>query len=192
MGVTNSTIKKIAELYTIDPAALKAFIEVETPGSGFDKKTGKILIQFEPVWFKRQSPYAPSGTWSLNKVDVQSKEWIAFNDAFSKNADAAMKSTSIGLGQIMGFHFALLGYASVGQMWEDAKKSEYHQLIQLIRFLKTYKGGQILSLLSQGNFHQVAVLYNGAEYKKVAQKYNREPYDISLGNAYLRAKKIFE
>ena len=116
----------------IDTAALLAFISVETGGQGFDTKTGKILIQFEPVWFKKQAPYAPSGLWSVNKVDVQSKEWLAFNDAFAKNADAAMQATSIGLGQIMGLHYKRLGYKTVCAMWDDAKKGIKQQIEQLV------------------------------------------------------------
>lgn len=41
-----------------------------------------------------------------------------------------MKSTSIGLGQIMGFHYALLGYKTVGEMWDDAKKGLVNQVDQ--------------------------------------------------------------
>ena len=93
-------IMKVAKEFGYEDAALAAFIETETGGKGFDKTTGKIIIQFEPAWFRKKTPYAPSGAWSVNKVDVQSKEWIAFNDAFAKNADGAMESTSIGLGPI--------------------------------------------------------------------------------------------
>ncbi len=74
------------------------------------------MIQFEPSWFKKNAPYAPSGKWSINKVDIQTKEWEAFNDAFAKDKDAAMKSTSIGLPQILGIHYKRLGFASVGDM----------------------------------------------------------------------------
>ena len=123
----------IAEVkkYSLDTASLLAFTSVETGGQGFDSKTGKITIQFEPVWFKKQAPYAPSGKWSVNKVEVQAKEWLAFNDAYAKNPEAAMKSTSIGLGQIMGFHYARLGYKTVGNMWDDAKKGIDRQVWQL-------------------------------------------------------------
>ena len=84
--------KEIAIEFKLLPASLGAFIEVESGGSGFAKDTGKILIQFEPHWFKRKVPYAPSGAWSVNKVDVQSKEWIAFNNAFSINPTGARVS----------------------------------------------------------------------------------------------------
>ncbi len=47
-----SKIQKIAEDFKIDWKILAAFISVESGGKGFDPKTGKIIIQFEPVWFR--------------------------------------------------------------------------------------------------------------------------------------------
>src|SRR5258705_474598 len=81
--ITHTQIVELAVEFKIETAMLKAFLATETPFAGFDKITGKILIQFEPVWYRKRAPYAPSGNWSLNKVDVQSKEWAAFNDAFA-------------------------------------------------------------------------------------------------------------
>ncbi len=165
-----------------DVAALLAFIEVETGGKGFDDKTGKLLIQFEPVWFKRNAPYAPSGLWSVNKVDVQSKEWLAFNDAFKKNSTAAMESTSIGLSQIMGFHWKRFGYKTVGAMWGDAKKGLDRQMWQLIKFIGT--DANLQKALDNKDWNTVASIYNGSGYKELAKKYNRESYNISLEKAY--------
>lgn len=139
-----SQVKELAKVNRLPFEVMMAIIEVETPGYGFDPKTGKILIQFEPSWFKKHEPFAPSGKWSLNGVEVQSKEWIAFNDAFSIDKESAMKSTSIGLPQIMGFHFERLGYKSVGEMWDDFKKGEYQQVLAFVslRFnrFKAFKG----------------------------------------------------
>lgn len=187
--ISDKELKEIALQFGIEFAALKAFIDVESGGYGFDKKTGKILIQFEPHWFKKKAPYAPSGAWSVNKVDVQSKEWIAFNDAFKKNPIAAMESTSIGLAQIMGFHYAVLGFKTVGDMWDDAKKGEYNQVVQLCNFLKNYLGGRILKHLKNKDWHNVAVYYNGSGYLDIAKKYGREPYNISMKKAYEKYSK---
>ena len=172
----------------IDTADLLTFISVETGGQGFDSKTGKILIQFEPSWFRKKAPYAPSGLWSVNKVDVQSKEWLAFNDAFSKNPDAAMKSTSIGLGQIMGLHYQRLGYKTVGDMWDDAKKGIARQVYQLVKFIETDNRLKI-ALMNQ-DWHTVATIYNGDGYKQLALKYNRVPYDEAMKSAYEKFKNI--
>lgn len=171
---------------TLEWEAVAAFIEVESGGRGFDSKTGKILIQFEPSWFKRKAPYAPSGIWSVNKVDVQSKEWEAFNDAFKKDKNAAMESTSIGLGQIMGFHYKRLGYDEVGMMWDDAKRGEDRQVYQIVKFITTDKN--LLTHLTNKDWHNVAKIYNGAGYMDIAKKYGREPYNISMEKAYNKFK----
>ena len=171
-----------------DTAALLAFVQVETGGQGFDAKTGKILIQFEPAWFRKKAPYAPSGAWSVNKVDVQSKEWIAFNDAFSKDADAAMQSTSIGLGQIMGFHFQRLGYSTVGQMWDDAKKGIENQINQLVKFINS--DANLKSAIEHHNWTDVAEIYNGKGFRELAAKYRRVPYDKALEDAYYQFRNL--
>jgi hypothetical protein len=166
-------------------AMLKAFIAVESGGRGFDSKTGKLLIQFEPKWFKKKVPYAPSGKWSVNKVDIQFKEWEAFNEAFKINPDGAMESTSIGLPQIMGFHWKKLGYSSVGAMWNDFKVSELNQVKALIKFIQTDK--MLLKAMKEKDWHQIASIYNGAGYRELAKRIGREPYDISLNKAYNEA-----
>lgn len=171
-----------------EAAALLAFICVETGGIGFDKNTGKLLIQFEPVWFKREAPYAPSGLWSVNKVDVQSKEWLAFNDAFSKNPNAAMKSTSIGLGQIMGLHYKKLGYNTVGEMWDDAKKGIEEQIRQIVKFINS--DINLLNALKKHDWTKVATIYNGSGFMDLAKKYHRTPYDKAMEIAYNRFKNV--
>lgn len=180
--ITNQEINEIAISNNLDPATLKAFIEVESGGKGFDEKTGKILIQFEPSWFKKRAPYAPTGLWSVNKVDVQSKEWIAFNDAYSKDPQAAMESTSIGLPQILGIHYKRLGYNTVGEMWNDFKEGESNQIKALVKFIITDK--ELYSAIKLRNWHKVASIYNGASYAIMAKKWGREPYNISLEKAY--------
>ena len=182
-------VRLVACNNNLEPAALASFIEVESGGKGFDEKTGKILIQFEPIWMKRLAPYTPSGAWSVNKVDVQSKEWIAFNDAFPKNPNKAMEATSIGLGQIMGFHYKRLGFATVGAMWDDAKKGLENQIEQIAKFILTDK--KLLFALKTGDWHTVASIYNGASYAKMAKVWGREPYDISMAKAYGKYKALF-
>lgn len=180
-----NSIKKHAASFGIEWQAGAAFVQVESGGAGF--VNGKITIQFEPVWFRRKAPFAPSGKWSANKVERQAQEWLAFNDAFKLNANAAMESTSIGLGQIMGFHYKRLGYKTVGAMWDDAKVGEDRQIWQMFKFIAT--DARLLAALKNKNWHVVASIYNGAGYKELARKYGREPYDVSLRKAYQRWHK---
>jgi hypothetical protein len=181
--ITSDQIRNLAESGGLEFAVLKAFIEVESGGTGFDKVTGKLLIQFEPSWYRKRAPFAPSGAWSSNKVDVQSKEWLAFNDAFAKDATGAMEATSIGLPQIMGFHWKRLGYSTVGAMWDDFKKGEFEQVAALVRFIRT--DNKLFAALQRKDWHQVASIYNGASYAEMAKKWKREPYNISLEKAYV-------
>lgn len=167
----------------IEPAMLLAFIKVESGGIGFDSKTKKLLIQFEPVWFKKLTQYNPSGEWSVNKVDVQSKEWLAFNDAFKLNPDKAMESTSIGLPQIMGFHWKRLGYSSVGAMWDDFKKGEDNQVLALVKFLET--DTKLRKAILTKDFVNIANIYNGPDWHLMAEKYGRVPYPTAIKNEYL-------
>ena len=180
--------REVARNNGLNEAMFLAFVEVESGGLGFDPATGKIIIQFEPVWFKRLAPYAPSGLWSVNKVDRQTAEWLAFNDAFKKNADVAMESTSIGLPQIMGFHWKRLGYKSVGAMWDDFKKGEYNQLQALATFIKT--DINLLNAIHRKDFHKIASIYNGGNYAQMAKVWGREPYNISLQKAFNRYNRV--
>ena len=171
-------IRELARVNKLPFDVLMAIVKVETPGHGFDKKTGKLLIQFEPNWFRKFVPKARPGVWSQNKVDVQSREWIAFNDAFRINPDAAMQATSIGLPQIMGFHWKRLGYANVGAMWDDFKRGEYQQLCALVRFILT--DPKLLKAVKERDWYRIAYIYNGAKFVEMAKKWGRERYDLSL------------
>jgi len=162
--LTDDQIKKKAIANGYEYAMLKSIIRVESGGTGFDKVTGKIIIQFEPSWYKRKSPYTPSGLWTLNGVERQSKEWLAFNNAFNLNPDAAMESTSIGIMQVMGFHHKLLGFRTVGAMWDFAKISEANQLELAIRFMKSNK--KLDQAVKDKNFKVIAFYYNGEQYEK--------------------------
>lgn len=186
MNLTVDQIKTIGRKYGLTFAELRAFISVESGGEGFIK--GRIVIQFEPAWYRKKAPFAPSGLWSINKVENQTKEYIAFSDAFRKNANAAMEATSWGLGQIMGFHYKRLGYSSVGAMVDHFKESEYAQVEGIAKFITT--DARLFKAIKSHDWHMVAVLYNGAGYKDLAKKYGREPYNISLEKAYIKWAKV--
>lgn len=162
--LTNTAIAKVGKEFGLTFSKTKAIVVVESGSQAFDEKTGKIIIQFEPHWFKRKSPYTPSGKWSLNGVERQAAEWVAFNDAFRLNPTAAMESTSIGMMQVMGFHWKLLGFDSVGDMWDYAKESAENQLRLGLRFIASNK--RMMYALQIGDYATFAYYYNGQNYKK--------------------------
>lgn len=179
--LTNNDILQLAKEFKLSVAQIKAVDSVESGGKGFDENTGKIIIQFEPVWFKRKAPYTPSGKWSLNGVERQKQEWIAFNDAFSKNPNAAMESTSIGRMQVLGLHYKRLGFSTVGEMWDYAKESEKNQLRLGLLFIQTDK--RLHKALSTCDWRTFAYYYNGRLFEKYG-------YHLKLEKAYKFHLKI--
>ena len=162
--MTNEDFIELSKEFGLSFAQIKAVDTVESGGRGFDKYNGKIIIQFEPRWFKRKSPYTPSGLWSLNKVERQAQEWLAFNDAFKKDANSAMESTSIGRMQVMGFHWKLLGFKSVGAMWDFAKISEINQMRLGLNFIKS--NPKMFMALKNNDWRTFAYYYNGSQYER--------------------------
>jgi hypothetical protein len=167
-SLTSLQITNLATINRYEAAALKAVINVESSGHGSSEKTGKIIIQFEPSWFKRKyvdwKDHQINHTWVNNGVDDQTAEWKAFNDAFSISPNAAMESTSIGMMQVMGFHWKLLGFKSVGEMWDYAKESEANQVDLGIRFIKA--NPTLDAALKTKTWRTFALYYNGQNYEK--------------------------
>jgi hypothetical protein len=166
---------------------LTSIIQVESGQHGFDPVTGKIIIQFEPAWFMREykdwRAETRHTTWKKNKVRNQHSEWKAFNDAFSLNADAAMKSTSIGMMQLMGFHYAETGFKTVGEMWDFAKESEHNQVLLAIKWIKTVAPLDLA--IKNKDWQKIAYYYNGENYRAYR-------YDTRLLSAYKLTKDYLQ
>jgi len=174
----------------IEIEASCSFLSVETGGVGIDDETHKIIIRFEESKFHTRNPRANvSGRWYSNSHHNQSEEWIAFNSAFAIDKQEAMKCTSIGLGQIMGWNYSALGYRSVDDMWDDAKKGLDRQVYQFFKFVSVDHNGNLKKAIQEKNWALAATYYNGAGFRELAKKYNRTPYDQSLSQAYARYKK---
>lgn len=180
--ITKKEYQKLASDFKISVSKVMSIDSTESNGEGFDPKTSKIKIQFEPHYFKRISRLI-TGLWSFNKVDVQSKEWGAFNDAFQKNKTAAMESTSIGRMQVMGEHWKRLGFKSVHEMWDFAKKSESNQLWLGLKFIETDK--RLYNAVKIWDCKTVALLYNGKNYwiKGYDKKLEREEIKFRILNS---------
>lgn len=178
-SLTNAQIYDIATKNGYEYKALKSIIQVESGQHGFSDTTGRIIIQFEPSWFKRECKDWQKDTvhvtWESNKVGDQTQEWQAFNNAFAENANAAMESASIGMMQLMGFHYAEIGFKTVGAMWDDAKIGEANQILQAVKWIKTVP--QLDNALKAKDWATVAYYYNGEDYKQFH-------YDTRLISAY--------
>jgi hypothetical protein len=185
MKLERVEITRISDSIDVDYASLMAFITVESGGKGFNDD-GKIIIQFEPAWFKKyvktRKPEHAS-LWKIidaNRVEGQKPEWTTFNAAFKINPNAALLSTSIGLMQVMGFNFSKCGYTSVNDMWDSFKLGEFQQVQGAANFIKNTPS--LYKALKSKDWAKVAYYYNGSNYAV-------NNYDVKLKTAYLKYSK---
>lgn len=190
--ITDDEIKSIAASFGLTWKHVKTVLLIESAGSGFDSATGLIKIQFEPHVFHKQLALKKItstlkfitgtlykviiGTKVIeNKVDVQSKEWLAFNAAKTINEDAAYRATSFGLGQIMGFNCSYCGFKTAKEMADNFTISEANQLTGMMNFIKAQP--KMFNALKTCDWDTFARLYNGPAYKKFL-------YDTKLRNTF--------
>lgn len=157
--LTLADYQKAALTIGCQVAAIMAVALVESSGNGFDS-SGGIKKRFEPHWFKRLS----------------GKTATTFQQAFALDPTNAMKATSWGKFQIMGFNFENLGYSSVNYMVATFEKGEPEQLDGFIRFVQWKKLEDELKTLNWNGF---AYIYNGQDYAKLG-------YHTKMANAYAR------
>jgi hypothetical protein len=199
--LTPALIADTAAAAGFEPRAVRAIIQVETGGSGYDAKSGWLLIQFEPSWFRRQlstglllkievarlarndgtataEQQALISDWEItqaNRVEGQLRERLAFDAACRIDAHAAKLSTSWGLPQMMGFNHKVCGYATVEEMVESFRVSEANQLAAMLKFIGA--NAKMKHALQAKDWAVLAYYYNGAGYKQ----FN---YDRRLAAAY--------
>ncbi|HEX8327452.1 MAG TPA: N-acetylmuramidase family protein [Hymenobacter sp.] len=199
--LTSQQLADAATAAGFEARAVRAIIKVETGGSGYDKTTGYLLIQFEPSWFRRLLPKATTQaiaaaatadakktatpaqaallhdwlTTQANVVEGQAKERLAFDAACRIDKRVADLSTSWGLPQMMGFNHKACGLASVEALVESFRQSEANQLTAMLRFIKSKP--PLAAALRRKDWGVFAYYYNGAGYKA----FN---YDKRLAKAY--------
>lgn len=172
--LTEQEKMQIAKEFEVEYRALNAVVLVESSGAGFDAKTGKIKIQFEPYHFQKYTNIRIA-----NGVENQTAEWKAYEAAYKLNADAAMLSTSWGLGQVMGFNFKAAGFKTVKDMVDKFSESEMEQLRGMFNFIKS--NNKLITALRVKDWATFARYYNGPKYKDFK-------YDTRLAEAYNSSK----
>jgi hypothetical protein len=189
---TNETIAEItivAREAGLEPAALLAVAEVESGGHAHALVSGRRepLIRFEGHYFDRRLSGARrdrarrAGLASPDAGKVanpagQAARWRMLDRAAAIDRKAAYESVSWGLGQVMGAHWAWLGYASVEAMVAEARDSVAGQARLMARYI--VKAGLREALIA-GDWDRFAHGYNGPNYR-------RNRYHTRLAAAYRR------
>ena len=181
-----SEIESIATNLGVEPAAFRAVIAVEAAGSGFDK-AGRPKALFARHHFYKHVKDAPGLRANAEAEGLAYAKWgtkpypkgsdavyAEIVRACAIDEEAALLSTSWGLGQIMGSNYKLAGCASVREMVSEASESEAGQVRQMASFIKN---AGLQDELQKKNWAAFARGYNGPGYAKNA-------YDVKLAQAY--------
>ncbi|MFO1183655.1 MAG: N-acetylmuramidase domain-containing protein [Bauldia sp.] len=171
----------------VEAAALRAVIAVETGGSGFDRR-GRPSVLFERHLFwaalgpgaKRDRAAAEGlayARWGERPYPRSSDGvYDEIGRAAAIDEDAALRSTSWGLGQILGREHDEAGYPNARAMVEAFMAGEGAQLAGMVRLIKARR---LDGALRDHRWADFARAYNGAGFRK-----NR--YDEKLAAAYRR------
>lgn len=100
----------------------------------------------------------------------QAEERKALARAAGFHSEAAHRSASFGIAQIMGFNHKVAGYASAERMAEAFKAGgEEEQKVSFLRFVKDFHK-ELLPALVSGDFETFARIYNGDETGRYANR----------------------
>jgi hypothetical protein len=191
-------IEDVAKTLDVEVAVVKAVNEVESSGRGY-LLDGRVKILFEGHEFwkqlvKRQIDPVPLVKGNEN---VLYKKWVKDHYVGGKGeyarldqaikiidnakcAEAAYASASWGLFQIMGYHYASLGYTEIMQFVGEMKESEGHQLRIFSKFVQV---NNLVKYLKNKQWAEFASRYNGKGYKT-------NKYDTKLAKAYEKYKAM--
>ncbi|MFT4015036.1 MAG: N-acetylmuramidase domain-containing protein [Paracoccus sp. (in: a-proteobacteria)] len=179
---------RVGRVIGVGEDEVRAVIEVETSGGGFDRH-GRPKMLFEPHVFWRELGTGPKRTtaeaqglaypkWGAAPYPKDSYPRLA--TAIKIDANAALRSASWGLGQIMGFNHRTAGYASAGDMIEAFCDRELAGLESMISFIASER---LDDELRRHDWSAFARGYNGAGYAAI-------DYHTKLAAAYARWQAI--
>lgn len=164
-----------------------AILDVESAGTGFDSQ-GRPKMLFEPHIFwrelkagpKRDKAAAQGLAYPQWKRNYPKDSYPRLAQAMAIDEDAALRSASWGLGQIMGFNCVSAGYATAKSMVLAFMDDEEHHLRAMINFIRA---NGLDDELRRHDWKGFARGYNGAGFAK-------NGYDKKLAAAFAKWQKI--
>jgi hypothetical protein len=159
-----------AHLLDCDVAAIKAVAEVESSGRGFlDDGRAKILFEghifykYTKGQFKESHPTICYSPWTKKFYRGGAGEYERLAEAEALNKNAARMSASYGKFQVMGFNFAVCGFATVDDFYDAMQTDEGAHLAAFMEYLKH---NRLDAALREHRWKDFAKGYNGPEYWK--------------------------
>ncbi len=186
---TAQEIGRVAAEFGMEPAALLAVAEVESGGAVYATVSGRQepLIRFEGHYFDRRlsgdalavartAGLASPNAGAVANPRAQAARWRMLERAAAIDHKAAYESVSWGLGQVMGAHWAWLGFSDVVALVAEARAGAAGQARLMARYIE--KSG-LADALARRDWEGFARGYNGPGYR-------RNAYHAKLAKAYRR------
>lgn len=181
-------LPRIGALIEVGEDEIHAILDVESRGKGFDA-LGRVIMLFEPHVFWRELGPGPKRDQAVMRGLAYSKwgskpypkdSYPTFESACTIDENAACRSASWGLGQLMGFNASVAGYASPQLMISAFADSEANQLEAMVKFIIN---AGLDDELRRHDWRGFARGYNGSGYE-------RHGYHVKLAAAYARWQRI--
>jgi hypothetical protein len=163
-------IDDVAVMMAVEPAALRAVVEVESSGRGFDLQ-GRPTVLYEPhiAWRLSDSDTRKKlldaglayAVWGAKPYPRTSDERFRQIDLCASLAseELAARSASWGLGQIMGFNYESCGYVSAVAMVSAFAAAARNQIYAMAAFIMNNLA--LASALKRHDWQTFKIGYNG-------------------------------
>ena len=185
--LTAEQIETQAKKLGIETACLRAVIEVECKGDGFNADGTPVILYERHKFYgglRAINWITKSNEWHKQYPDLcnpsaggygkYSEQHGKLERASKLNRDVALESCSWGIGQVMGYHWKSLGYASLQAFINAMYKDEASQLDAMCRYIEK---NNLVAALKNKDWDKFAKGYNGSAYAK-------NKYDVKLAEAY--------
>lgn len=171
-----------AWLLMCEEPSLRAIAEVESGPGGAFLPSGEPVILFERHIFRsltdgRFDKYPNLSGPTPGGYGPSSMQHVRLQDAALLDREAALKSASWGLFQVMGFNHERAGFPELQEFVNAAYRSAECHLRMLVMFVRNSTG--MARALEERDWQTFARLYNGPNYAASG-------YDKRLAKAYAK------
>ena len=162
-------LPRIGAMIGVGEDEIHAVLDVEAAGSGYDSQ-GRPKMLFEPHIFwrelgpgaKRDEAERKGLAYPKWKRNYPKDSYPRLEKAMEIDANAALRSASWGLPQMMGFNAGVCGYATAYAMVQAFMRSEAKQLEAMVKFIIS---NELDDELRRHDWAGFARGYNGPGYK---------------------------
>lgn len=162
--ISAADFRKAAVSLNVSEAVIRAVFDVEAAGRYY-RRDGTVERRFEPHHFMKDrwasigfKPGAGVAPWRASLAIKDADREAMFARAVAQHPEAAMRATSWGAPQIMGFNHLAAGYPSAQAMVHDMADSAASHLSAFVAFVQS-KG--LSSALRAHDWLAFSVIYNG-------------------------------